>query len=66
MENKFYQIETEYEITHINVDFIREWKLNWEGVLKITFIDGTTYAIDKSVKIYNTLLTLLKSRTVYL
>lgn len=65
-EKKFYKIDTGDFIINVNIDYIQEWRINWEGELHIALCDGARYEIPRyeDEKGYCALLNALKERTV--
>ena len=63
-QKKFYKIDTEFHVTNVNIDYIQEWRINWEGELQIALCDGTRYEIPLHADGYPALLKALKERTV--
>ena len=64
MEKKFYRISTFDFITHVNIDHIVEWRINYEGELKIYSVDNQSYEIMPNDTGYKELLKALQGLTV--
>ena len=63
---KFCTIDDGYFVTHINIDLIKEWRVNYEGELRISLVNGVEYEIPRHTNVegYDTLLKALRERTV--
>ena len=65
-QKKFYRVDDGDFVSNVNIDFIKEWRVDFENYLHIYMGDGASYEISPYVddKRYCALLKALQERTV--